>query len=214
MRSLSPDRGKQALRAAGRLAAFRRTEALITAGAPADEVLLIEQGLVKVVLQGANGERSLLGLFGPGALLGDMGVLAHRPRSADVIALRSGIAVHVAATTFRQLHGVATDVRELVDEVARTRLRTADERQLAQTREVPERVVLALLKWAREFGHADGDGLVLHGLSQRELAQAINASDKHVEAALRSLRSAGLIRTRRLWFSIPRPKALEELVNR
>lgn len=213
MRDHSADRGREALRAAGRAVPFHRNDRLIVAGTESTEVLLVEAGLIKAVLPDRDGFDTVAGIYGPGDLLGEMGVVGRRPRSAHIIALSSGRAVHVSAHVFRRLQGEGSDVRELLDETWRKRQKYADDRQLAQARDVSTRVAMALLGWARAFGRATEHGLQVRGLSQRDIAQAVCASEKTVEAALRELRSAGLLITQRLRYSLPSPNTLESLVS-
>ncbi|GAB3300316.1 helix-turn-helix domain-containing protein [Parasphingorhabdus pacifica] len=111
------------------------------------------------------------------------------------------------------MQGQGSDVRELLDETWRKRQQNADDRQLAQTRDVPTRVASALLRWAKEFGRTTEQGLLMRGLSQKDIAQAVCASEKTVEAVLGDLRNAGLLRTERLRYWLPAPHALEARVT-
>lgn len=188
---------------------FRRGEKLLAAGANSRDVLLVESGLVKVTLHDITGAKTVAGLFGMGELLGELGVIWQRSRSADVIALTSGGVVRVSSPTFLRLRRESSDVRELLDATWRRRQEDADDRQLAQAKEVPTRVVLSLLKWAERFGLQTDEGVVLRGLTQRELAQAVCASAKSVEAVLRELRAAGLVVTGRRTYRIPSLLRLE-----
>ncbi|MEV0681190.1 Crp/Fnr family transcriptional regulator [Actinosynnema sp. NPDC050436] len=206
------DRGRAEIRSAGRSAPFHKGDRLITAGTRSDEVVLVEAGLLKALLPGGEVE-PLVSLLGPGDLVGELGVIGGRPRSAHVVALRAGRAVHLAGTTFLRLRAQSEDVRALVDQTSHKRQRDADERHLSQTRDVPLRVAAVLLKWVTEQGHRTDAGLRLDGLSQRDLADAVAASEKSVETALGSLRSRGLLRTARMSFTLPDPRALARLLE-
>ncbi|GAA1333463.1 Crp/Fnr family transcriptional regulator [Saccharothrix algeriensis] len=208
-----PDRGRAEIRAAGRSAPFRKGERLITAGTPSDEVLLVESGLLKALLPGL-GVEPLVSLLGPGDVVGELGVINGRPRSAHVVALSAGRAVHLAASAFLRLRAQSEDVNALVDQTGLKRQRDADERQLAQTRDVPARVASVLLKWATELGRPTDAGLRLDGLSQRDLADAVAASEKSVETALGALRARGLLRTSRRCFVLTDPSALARSLDR
>ncbi len=213
MADLAADRGRAEIRAAGRPAPFRRGEWLITAGTSSDEVMLVETGLLKVLLPGF-GVEPLVSLFGPGDLIGELGVINELPRSAHVIALSPGLAVHLAASAFLRLRTLSEDVRALVDQTGLKRQRDADDRQLAHTRDVPARVASVLFKWVTERGRPTDAGLRLEGLSQRDLADAVAASEKSVETALGGLRAKGLLRTARLCFIVPDPTALARTLDR
>lgn len=202
-------RARQTLRAAGRMRPFRRRETVLAVGARSDSVLLIESGVMKVLLPTDGGLDVVVGLYGPGELLGELGVLYSRPRSATVLGHRAGIATFVAASTFRDLVNRDRDVRVLLDVTQRGRLHNADRRQRAlATMDVRARVIAQLLEWARLCGEQTEDGLVVRGLSHRDLAGAVLASEKHVDAVLHELRRAGLVRTRRLCFILADPGRL------
>lgn len=173
----------------------------MTTGDRADEVVLIEAGVVKVTLPSSTGAEVVAGLYGPGGLLGELGVMHSQPRSATVVGHLSGIAVHVSGAVFRDLKYRDRDVHAFVDATQRQRLHEADRRQLAvASMDVMSRVMSQLSDWAEHYGERVDGGVVVRGLSHRDLAGAVLASEKHVDAVLRELRAAGVVRTGRLCF--------------
>jgi CRP-like cAMP-binding protein len=212
MDDLSADRGRAVLRAGRRPRPFHRGEHLITAGMRSDEVLLLESGLVKVVLPTGAAREPITGLYGPGDLLGEIGVTSGARRSAHVIALVAGAAWHVAGSHFLALCDSDQDVRRLVDETWRKRQRNADENQLRQMRTGAARVAMCLLSWAREFGTETGCGLELRGVSQQDLAHAVAMSVKTIEPFLHVLRERGLLCTSRLCYRLPAPDRLGHFI--
>jgi CRP-like cAMP-binding protein len=122
--------------------------------------------------------------------------------------------VHVAASLFLGLRTKHADVLDVVDRACHQRQRHNDDRQLTLTRDVTSRLATSLLRWARDFGEPTPHGLRMYGLSQRDIAQAIGASEKSVEAAFRVLRSNSLISTWRLNYLIFEPRSLEAAVDR
>lgn len=212
MDDAAADRGRAALRSGRKPRPFRRGQHLMTAGTSSEEVLLLESGLVKVVLPTADARDPITGLFGPGALLGEIGVTTGAPRSAHVIALVAGSAVHVAGSHFLALRDEDPDVRVLVDQTWRTLQRNADENQLRQMRTGAARVAMCLLSWAREFGVEVGSGLELRGVSQQDLAHTVAMSVKTVEPVLHALRDRGMLETGRLWYRLPAPDRLGQFI--
>ncbi len=203
------------LRGLGRLQSFLRGEFLMRYGEQSDEVLFIESGAVKIVLSTETGSESILGLCGHGELIGELGVISGRPRSATVIAHLGGVALHVPRITFLRILEQDREMRMMVDDTLVRRLYKADRRQLAiASLDVPTRVASQLLAWAKEHGVRAGDGLLIRGLTQRDLAQVVTASEKTVESALSLLRSTGLLETRRCRFLLPDPALLEYLLGR
>lgn len=198
------------LRAHGRLAPFRAGDLLCAAGANSDEVLLIETGSVKVVLPGQNGVDSILGFYGPGAVLGEMGVLSGSRRSASVVARSEGRAVHVDGARFVTLTDDDREMQHFVMDLFRQRLSRADRRQeYRASLDVPVRLARQLLDLAREIGEPEGPGFAVRGVTQAELAQLVTASPKSVEHAVSLLRKDGVLRTDRRYYQIVDADALE-----
>lgn len=204
------ERVRLSLRGIGRSRPFRRGDRLLALADVSDEVLLVESGVVRVVLSSDGGDEVIAGLYGEGEILGELGVLSGVPRMATVVAHTEGVAVHVPRTRF--LAFVLDDRLALLHMVGtlQRRLRKAERNRLdTASLDVPTRVARELLDLARSCGWASDEGVVVSGLSQRELAQLVSAHDKTVEAALRLLRSAGLLRTARRLFVLPDPDRLE-----
>ncbi|EWM10916.1 LigA protein [Kutzneria sp. 744] len=198
------------LRAHGRPAAFRGGELLCRAGEESHEVLLIEAGSVKIVLPGQNGVDSILGFYGPGAVLGEMGVLSGASRSASIVARTHGRAVHVEGQRFLALADEDPEVLRFVTDLLRHRLSLADRRQeYRASLDVPARLARQLLDLARELGERAGAGWVVRGVTQAELAQLVTASPKSVEYGLALLRQEGVLLTDRRYYHIVDADALE-----
>ncbi|MET0234793.1 MAG: Crp/Fnr family transcriptional regulator [Kibdelosporangium sp.] len=203
------------LRRAGQPRPFQRDDRLMMIGTASNEVLLLESGVVKVLLSAGNGSDLIVDLYGCGELIGELGVLSGRPRSATVIGHSGGIAVHIAGAVFRRLAERDAGVLMFVNTTLDRRLRNADERQIAMaSRDVATRVAYQLLTWAKKHGEATPEGTMVRGITQRELAQAVNASEKTVDDAFRQLRCDGLVVTGRRWYLLPDAHLLEQLLGR
>ncbi|AOS64957.1 cAMP-binding protein [Actinoalloteichus hymeniacidonis] len=203
------------LREVGRPKSYVQGETLIHEGSVSTEVLLIESGTVKVMLNDPTGAALMIGFYGAGALIGELGVIQDEPRSATVIARDRVQAVSIGREAFRRLHQLDPAVVQWVNQTLYERLRQADRRQLAvATKTVRARVVHQLLDWAEEPGTTTSKGTEIRGISQQELAQYISASPKSVEEVLNVLREAGLVSTARLWFLIPDRIALARYLEK
>ena len=214
MTDSSPLRARQRLRAAGRLKPFARGAELIVIGDHSREALLIESGAVKVVLSNADGSTLIAGMHGPGQLVGELGLLDNRPRNATIVGQRAGQAVHVPGKIFLELYYGDHDVRQLVDAARRTRLDSADQFRLdVASKSVPIRIAGQLLAYGKAYGDAVGGELVIHDLTQEDLAHMVGAAKKSVERALKDLRLVNLVQTGRMRFVLPQPALLESLLG-
>ena len=76
-----------ALRGEGRRVRFRRGQALFTEGDIAERVFIIERGWVMISSIAPGGREIVLGIRGPGDVIGDLSALDGSPRSATAIAV-------------------------------------------------------------------------------------------------------------------------------
>jgi CRP/FNR family transcriptional regulator, cyclic AMP receptor protein len=193
---------------------FDRNETLIAVGAPSDHVLLIEHGLVKVLLPG-KGRELVAGIYGPGELMGEQGVLFSETRSATVLAHTRGAATRISGRLFRHYLDRNPAVLGALYGILRDRLRKADHRQLSLVfQDVSTRVARQLLAWSETLGTATADGVVISGLSRIDLSQCIGAGETTVDAVLKDFTSRGLVRTHWRKYLLPSPQLLLDHVTR
>ncbi len=198
-----------ALRSGGRPVRFRRGQALFIEGDLADRVFVIERGWVMISSVASSGREIVLGLRGPGDVIGDMSALDGAPRSATALALgevrgdsRTRLGVHTRADRRRRRDGAAPR--------ARGRLRDADRKRLEfAALDTLGRVAWRLRELSDRFGQAAPDGIEVElPLSQEQLASWCGASREATAKALATLRAVGCITTGRRSVLIRDPEAL------
>ncbi|GGL12300.1 hypothetical protein GCM10011588_28380 [Nocardia jinanensis] len=135
---------------------------------------MVEQGWVEVSSSAPSGKQVVLGIRGPGDLLGELSAVDGGARSATITAISPVVAATVQGTTFRAL---LVPWHQLLRTVV-ARLREADVHRLdygAYT--VTERLARLLLEYGRRYGRTDTDRVVIVlPLTQTESADAANAS--------------------------------------
>ncbi|MFJ7902635.1 Crp/Fnr family transcriptional regulator, partial [Streptomyces sp. NPDC096198] len=141
----------------GRRRTFRRGSVLLREGESPDSVIALVDGLVKVTQINECGDELTLTLRGPGEVLGEMGVLLGRPRSATVTAVRPCTGFVLPAHAFRgyiERHRLETVVYRLTVE----RL-NSHERLRADLAHLPRvaRMARIVSHLADEIGHPHGD---------------------------------------------------------
>src|SRR5579862_148981 len=118
-----------ALRRDGHRVRFRRGQALFTQGDRAERVFVIERGWVMISSIAPGGREIVLGLRGPGDVIGDLSVLDGAPRSATAVAVGDVEAtVSPGSTLTRALSDAATAMELL--RILAVRLRDADRKRL------------------------------------------------------------------------------------
>jgi CRP/FNR family transcriptional regulator, cyclic AMP receptor protein len=178
---------------------------LLTEGDRSSHILIILRGWVTVSVATDRGAtRLILGLRGPGELLGEMAALDSHPRSATVRALGPIEAQVIAGDTFRRFLALHPRVSGLVIRQLTFRLRSADqERSALASLTVLQRLAgrLTELSRAEPSGPYTPSvpgpllaGTVVH-LAQDELAATVGATREAVAKALRLLRAQHIVRT-------------------
>jgi CRP/FNR family cyclic AMP-dependent transcriptional regulator len=174
---------------------------LMHQGDPADHVVVILEGRVKISRVNPDGNTLVLAVRGAGELVGELGLLNqdHR-RSATVTAIDR------CSTRFIPLHEFVAVVRavdlerQLLQHVVQRLQEGEDVRAELATLPAPERVVRCLVRLAVPGGNGSVTGTggrIDIGLNQAELAQAAGVHRSTAAEVLKGLREEGLVVTQR-----------------
>ncbi|HTU88218.1 MAG TPA: Crp/Fnr family transcriptional regulator [Solirubrobacteraceae bacterium] len=187
-----------ALRGEGRRIHFRRGQALFTEGDLAERVFVIEHGWVMISSIAPGGREIVLGVRGPGDVIGDLSALDGAPRSATALAIGDVEATVAPGSALTRALADAAAAMELLRILA-ARLRDADRKRLEfAALDTLGRVAWRLQELGERFGEPTAEGLEVElPLSQEQLASWCGASREATVKALASLRSLGCIATGR-----------------
>ncbi len=192
------------LRAAGLPRTVARGSTVFREGDPANAAFVVTDGLLKVTQWAGNGRVVLLGLRGPGTIVGEQGVLDAQPRSATVVALVDSAVLSIAKAEFLQLVVTSGDLAiAMLGQLSR-RLRETS-RHLADraAADPASRVAARLLELIDDdtlgrIAAANGSPIAVPlPISQQELADWAGLSREAVVKVLRGFRTAGWIETAR-----------------
>jgi CRP/FNR family cyclic AMP-dependent transcriptional regulator len=172
---------------------FRKTQAIFSQGDPADSVMYVQTGSVKLTVVNEGGKEAVVAIFGPGDFFGEGGIAGQK--------LRMGTATAIVPTTvlviekdemIRVLHAehglsdrfiaymLARNIRveaDLIDQ-----LFNSTEKRLART----------LLLLARYGGAKQPDQMV-QKVSQETLAEMIGTTRSRVNLFMNKFRKLGFI---------------------
>jgi CRP-like cAMP-binding protein len=186
---------------AGRLVRrrYEKDDYLFFEGEPAGGLVLLAAGRVKMIKHSESGRETILATFGPGQVVGEVGVLAGEAYPATAQALEPTTALYLRRDEYAALVRGHPDLAwALIEELGR-RLQQAHEamRSLA-VEKVERRVARVLLRMANTAGERLEGGAVRISLplSRQEIADMAGTV---VETAIRSLskfQKQGLIETR------------------
>jgi CRP-like cAMP-binding protein len=154
---------------------------------------------VRLSVVSPEGREVILALRGPGDLLGELGVLDRRPRSATAVAATAVEALGLSAADFRAFLESRPKVALVILEMLSTRLRDADMKRVEfGAQDSMTRVAARILELSERFGdEQDGAVVIDLPISQEELAAWTGCSRDSVVKALQSMRSLGWIETER-----------------
>jgi CRP-like cAMP-binding protein len=189
------ERDQTALLSLGRRRRFHRNARMFTEGDPSDFVLVVLEGNAKIVVTTELGDESLLGVRGPGDLLGELGALDSAPRLASAVALEPLEGQVVTADEFRAFVAQHPDTALELTRMIIGRLREADRRRAEfGSYDATSRVARLLADLAAEQSRAERPGADVR-LSQEEIGELVGTSRESVARALAVLRERGLVST-------------------
>lgn len=189
----------EALSALGRARRYATGEALFIERDPADAVLVLRSGRVKLSCVTDAGREAVLGIREPGDLIGEMSAIDDAPHMATARALEPVEVLAVSSDAFVAFLERTPGVALVLVRMLNRRLRDADRKRTEfVAQDTVGRVCSRLVELADRFGEDDGDGVHIDlTITQEELAGWTGSSREAVIRALRTLRELGWIATRR-----------------
>jgi CRP/FNR family transcriptional regulator, cyclic AMP receptor protein len=172
----------------------RPHQAIHHTGDPADAVLRVERGMVKLVAQTAAGQDRIVAVLGAGDTLGAFEVLSGRPHAVDAVALTRGALAVLDADAFRRhLKSDPHAALALVDTLGERVHRAWGDLTNAYL-PVEARLAGALFALAERFAEpaAHGRRVLRCGLNHHAFAALIGAQRGSVSAAMKTFREAGV----------------------
>jgi CRP-like cAMP-binding protein len=113
---------QQKLLASMHLREYAQGEHLIREGEPGDHLLLIISGSAAAFIHPPPIDRTAVGEFGPGDVVGEIGLLTGEPRTADVVARTAVRALSLSVNGFGTVATAHPEVRVLLTNVLADRL--------------------------------------------------------------------------------------------
>jgi CRP-like cAMP-binding protein len=184
---------------------WQRGEALFYAEDRADSAMIITAGLLKIHRTTAAGAEVVLGLSGPGDLMGEISAVSDALRSASATALEQARGSVISVPDLRAFLSARPHATLSLLAMTIRRLYSADQRRLEfATAESLGRVASRLVELAERFGERRSDGAIEVALpiNQEELASWSASSRESAARSLRTLRELRLVETRRMRLTV------------
>lgn len=186
---------REGLMAIGRERAFPAGTVLMYQDEPADRIVILLEGRVKVTRVEGDGHESLLSLRDPGDLLGELSFVDGHPRLATVTTIEPVRALVTTADELRR-HLERTPrvaVVLLQNIVGRFRESTLKRTEFANS-DTLGRLAARIVELADRYGEPEGKAIVVESpLTREDLAAWTGASRAGAAEALRQLRELGWI---------------------
>jgi CRP/FNR family cyclic AMP-dependent transcriptional regulator len=173
---------------------YRRGSILLSQGESPSSIIALAEGIVKVFRVTEGGASLTLTLRGPGEVLGEMGAILDRPRSATVQAICACVGYVLPAHAFRgylDRHQLATAVYQLaVDRMQHIEQLRTDLVSLPPI----ARVARVMLHLAGEVGRPHSEGVLVDlGMPREELAAMAAMSRSSAAPVLSQLQAMGIL---------------------
>lgn len=216
-RSLSslPDSAREALLETAREVRFGGGERLIPIGQPPQRLLILTDGLAKLVGVSVNGHERILYVYRPGDLVGPTVLLDNFEQDYEVTAMGG---VRAQAISRRDLLAVGrrhpSIIMAVAQEVSRLLVGMTERLMRATSVEVSVRLSQLLLEFAHQNGDDDSTMVPLSfPLTQEVMAQIVGASRPHTSTVLRDLEDIGAVLRRSRRGLLVRPLQLRGIVE-
>lgn len=190
--------------ASSRLRAFRRGQIVCTTGDPADTLIVIISGQVKVVARAADGGELTLTVVGPGGALGEVSIADGGPRSADVETVVDSQLLFIPRETVQAVCArVPAAAMALASAIATALRRLTEATSDLVFLDLPRRAAKLLLSQPR-----GDDGVIGQQLTQEDYARRLGSTRQSVNIALRGFERRGWIQVRDRTVTVKQPDAL------
>ena len=183
----------QSVGASRRVEEFRKKQAIFSQGQPADSIMYVLKGSVKLTVVNEGGKEAVVAIFGFGDFFGEGGIAGQTIRMGTATAIAPTTVLIIGNEEMTHLlhaehelsdrfiaHMLARNIRveaDLIDQ-----LFNSTEKRLART----------LLLIAR-YGQEDRPESVLHKVSQEMLAEMIGTTRSRVNMFMNKFRKLGFI---------------------
>jgi CRP/FNR family transcriptional regulator, cyclic AMP receptor protein len=187
---------------------------LFAAGDKAQAIYFIEKGRVRLSRLASEGKEVLLGIFGPGDLIGDA-IWESGYHESTAETLEDSKFYEIGEEVFQELLRTNPEFAGRIIEIMASRLKQAEARiEDLVFRQVPSRIARLLITLSESYGKVTTNGIrVDFRLTHQDIADLVGSSRVTVTQVLNKFRASGWIDIEGKRVTIHNSEALEDLVN-
>ena len=182
----------------------RRFAIVYSESGPADTLLFVESGLVKIYKRGEDNKEIILQIVSAGELFGDEALATQQTRTSSAEILQEGVLYVIPRQPFLRLCEQRAELWRDLSALLMERKRQLEKKiELLCLHDVEYRILYYMAELAKTFG-AKGNGSEYSiPLSQGELASLIGATRETTSTTLNNLARRGVIRLGRRQLIVP-----------
>ncbi len=182
----------------------RRFAIVYSETGPADTLLFVESGLVKIYKRGEDNKEIILQVVSAGELFGDEALATQQTRTSSAEVLQEGVIYVIPRPAFVRLCEQRGELWRELSRLLMERKRQLEKKiELLCLHDVEYRILYYMAELAKTFG-AKGNGSEYSiPLSQGELASLIGATRETTSTTLNNLARRGVIRLGRRQLIVP-----------
>lgn len=194
---------------------FRKNEFLFLENDPCKDIILIDNGKVKVGQYDDTGNEKVINFLGRGEILGHMALMGESKHRGFAEVMENG--TQVCKMSVDKARKLTRDYVPFALEMNRrigNHIRKLERRiELLLFKDAKTRLVEFLRDLAEDFGQAQNGGIhILHNLTQSDIAALLGISRKSTSLLLNELEKAGIIEFDRKNIFIPDENTLVTLI--
>ena len=171
-------------------------EELFHKGDEGSQIYVVASGQLKVITTSSEGDDLMFCIVDPGEVVGEVGLLADRPRTATVAAIKQSDLIVINRRDFAALLRTRPEVAfELLTVLARRLARVSEFVEDTHFLNLPVRLAKKLIDFANVHGERGGGDSVLIDvkLSQEEWGDLVGTTRESVNKQFRAWGNEGLI---------------------
>ena len=174
---------------------INKNRMLFSQGDKVNGCYIILDGTIKISLIESEGEESLLAVLGIGDIVGEMGVVSGRKRSADATALKDCSLGYLSISNFERIADDNPVIYRKLLGILCNRLKATNQNFINQRLSLSERLARTLINLSQSFGSdlPDGRICIKHKITQVELGRMTNTSRENINRQLKVWRDDGLL---------------------
>jgi CRP/FNR family transcriptional regulator, cyclic AMP receptor protein len=172
---------------------FEKNETIFMQGSPADSVLFIQKGKVKVVVTSEQGKEAVVGILESGQFFGEESLTGHPLRIAETVAMEPCLITSINRDAMTAALRSEPKFSELFTTYLLARNMRIQEDLIDQLFNSSERRLARLLLLLANFGKEDGPQPIDADVSQEVLAEMVGTTRSRVSFFMNKFRKLGFI---------------------